>query len=317
MNKPFPLRLAILFTAVWAGLAAVFAVIDLPLAIAVYNPASEWGLFLQTYGEHPTVFLVWLAAQVPLSLSRFLTPPLRLASRLLLYTVSLAAGYALVLMTVQRAMHAHLSIIGVILVLLAVLTLTLLVQAALTRVQPDRLKQLHRAAWLTLLLFGAELALVHLLKLGWGRIRFRDLLPDHSNFTSWYVPMGPTGGRSFPSAHSSNSWALLTLPAMVAALHASLSFRWAAWIFAIGWASLTSLSRVVIGAHFASDVLFGACITITLLVLLQRCLPLHRDLTPTSKQRSSDGPQSAHTAVYATRLETTGGNPSAPLAFRP
>lgn len=63
------------------------------------------------------------------------------------------------------------------------------------------------------------------------------------------VSCGP--GKSFPSSHAVNNFA-------VATLFASYYRKWR-WAF-YGWASLVALSRPAVGVHYPSDILGGACI---------------------------------------------------------
>lgn len=59
------------------------------------------------------------------------------------------------------------------------------------------------------------------------------------------------GGKSFPSSHAVNNFAVATL----------LTFFYRKWGWALfGWASLVSLSRVAVGVHYPSDILGGALI---------------------------------------------------------
>ncbi len=58
-------------------------------------------------------------------------------------------------------------------------------------------------------------------------------------------------GKSFPSSHAVNNFA-------VATLFSTYYRRWHWWFF--GWASLVALSRVAVGVHYPSDILGGAAI---------------------------------------------------------
>ncbi|HMK38632.1 MAG TPA: phosphatase PAP2 family protein, partial [Bacteroidota bacterium] len=63
------------------------------------------------------------------------------------------------------------------------------------------------------------------------------------------VDCGP--GRSFPSSHAVNNFA-------VATLFSSYYRRWRTGFY--GWASLVALSRPAVGVHYPSDILGGAVI---------------------------------------------------------
>jgi undecaprenyl-diphosphatase len=66
------------------------------------------------------------------------------------------------------------------------------------------------------------------------------------------VPCG--GGKSFPSSHAVNNFA-------VATMFAAYYRRWT-WAF-FSWAAIVGLSRVFVGVHYPSDVLGGAAIGVS------------------------------------------------------
>jgi membrane-associated phospholipid phosphatase len=94
------------------------------------------------------------------------------------------------------------------------------------------------------------------LKIFWGRIRFRDLAENYSNFSAWYIPQGFTGNDSFPSGHAAMDWMFLSL--FVFIVDKPFYKRIILKGLIISWALAVCVSRVVIGAHYTSDVLFGA-----------------------------------------------------------
>ena len=58
-------------------------------------------------------------------------------------------------------------------------------------------------------------------------------------------------GKSFPSSHAVNNFAVATL----------FSFYYRRWMYAfLGWAFLVALSRPAVGVHYPSDILAGALI---------------------------------------------------------
>ena len=95
------------------------------------------------------------------------------------------------------------------------------------------------------------------------------------------VECGP--GRSFPSSHAVNNFAVGTL----------FSYYYPKWKWGfLGWASLVALSRPAVGVHYPSDILGGAIIGsgVSLLVVwtwqnLER--QLHREDWRSSKEGKS------------------------------
>ncbi len=71
------------------------------------------------------------------------------------------------------------------------------------------------------------------------------------------VDCGP--GKSFPSSHAVNNFAVATV----------FAFYFRRWIWAFfGWASLVALSRPAVGVHYPSDILGGAAIGALVALLL-------------------------------------------------
>jgi undecaprenyl-diphosphatase len=67
------------------------------------------------------------------------------------------------------------------------------------------------------------------------------------------------GGKSFPSSHAVNNFAVATL----------FTFFYRRWAWALfGWASLVSLSRVAVGVHYPSDILGGALIGVAVAAIV-------------------------------------------------
>ena len=72
-------------------------------------------------------------------------------------------------------------------------------------------------------------------------------------------------GKSFPSSHAVNNFA-------VATLFSTYYRRWRLWFF--GWAALVALSRPAVGVHYPSDILGGAviggCVALAVIFLWTR-----------------------------------------------
>ena len=102
----------------------------------------------------------------------------------------------------------------------------------------------------------------------WGRVRFRELDSAFSQFTPWYLPQGITGSDSFPSGHAAMGWMLLALLILL-----TNKIQWVkclAFVLIFFWALVLAFSRVVIGAHYASDVLFGSFFIITTFLIFNK-----------------------------------------------
>ena len=143
---------------------------------------------------------------------------------------------------------------------------------------PERLrKPLILMAVIGLCGYGLSSGIINLLKMVWGRVRFRDLTDGYGAFTAWYVINGNTGDHSFPSGHTGSAgvtYFLMFLP--------FVSEKWqkrAYWCFAAAflYTSVVAATRLVMGAHYLSDVTVGGTVVFTCvlagLAAYQKLLP--------------------------------------------
>ncbi len=116
-------------------------------------------------------------------------------------------------------------------------------------------------------IFSALTVLVSVLflKYFFSRIRFRQLsaMGDFSQFTPWFLPrfFADPAHVSFPSGHTANACVIFLLSLFFPqkkTLVRSLLFLWIA---------LCAFSRIYVGAHFLSDVVFSAALCLTICAL--------------------------------------------------
>jgi len=119
----------------------------------------------------------------------------------------------------------------------------------------------------TVALFGYVIC-IQGVKYFWGRVRFRELDAAFSQFTPWYIPQGITGFDSFPSGHAAMGWMLLAL--LILLINKKQWVKHSAFILIFMWGDVLALSRVVIGAHYTSDVLFGSFFIIMTFILFNK-----------------------------------------------
>ena len=128
------------------------------------------------------------------------------------------------------------------------------------------------AGIISLLAVINPLLFVQIVKILCGRIRFRDLdLPGYTNFTPWFLPPGlSSDGKSFPSGHTAMGWMLLPLLIAVKDREIKDPYRIVVTVLVIGWGIFVGFSRIVLGAHYASDVLFSTGMAAIVTILLYK-----------------------------------------------
>ncbi len=256
LKKSFTSKLLVIIIIIWGILALVFGFTDLEISIAVVDENSEWGKFGADYGEVPGYALIAIA----------------LATYLGSFNKNL---------NLQK-IPAYISIIvGVLFVIFADdetnlftgwgLIIPMIFYVIITW-NKDWKNYRTLAGIISLLVIINPLVLVQIMKLLWGRVRFRDLAPGFVDYTPWFLPQGITGNQSFPSGHTAMSFMFLPLLIPLRKMNTSNLIKkiltLVLIILIVGWAIFVAVSRVIIGAHYASDVLFsgGAASIITILL---------------------------------------------------
>ena len=187
--------------------------------------------------------------------------------------------------------------------ILLALAFTGLILGLLVRVKKENITKLLKLAILILIVEALYLVLIGAIKTPVGRMRYRTMnaIGDFSYYTPWYkingarhVGIGGSIGngdlsrdellfgaedtcKSFPSGHTycaAISFALICLPDLLESFNKR-------WIKAICWTAPTAytltvaVSRIVVGAHYLSDVLVGGTLAFTLVILIREVLILN------------------------------------------
>lgn len=114
-------------------------------------------------------------------------------------------------------------------------------------------------------------AAVGLIKHFWGRVRYVDL-SDSADFTPWFIPQ-KAGGSSFPSGHAAMS-------AMIFFCYDAVKYfgKKSGVVAAIcpAFVAAVAVSRIILGAHYLSDVVAGIIVTIAIkqisgYIILKKC----------------------------------------------
>jgi membrane-associated phospholipid phosphatase len=148
------------------------------------------------------------------------------------------------------------------LVLVVSIAILIVGQIILRRSSLEAISQYKAAAKIGLgVVFVGGIVSVWVIKIPWGRWAYRDILEAGNTalFTPWYLPQGNNGHHSFYSGHTALAFSVVPL---ILFLNKETSWRNILLAVLLLWGVIVGISRIVIGAHFASDVLFGAGVTL-------------------------------------------------------
>lgn len=124
-----------------------------------------------------------------------------------------------------------------------------------------RLERFEKKGVFFICVLLTAIVITFIIKNFWGRVRFRDL-QSMSEFTSWYLPQGMNGNYSFPSGHSTSASAVLSL-LVISKQHVKQKVSLPVVIFVYGFIMSMVVARMMMGAHYLSDVAVGFMITYT------------------------------------------------------
>ena len=252
---------------VWAIAAFLLESSDLWISINLYNPNATWAIFIEKYGEIPGLIVVLTGIHIYIvTLKASSNIKTILFNGILLTTGSLITLYIFWLLFLAFSNSTILFNENRSYFFLAAIVSNIFISLLFRKRYKFSKKSVLFSRITFKTFFYGYLLIATPLKIFWGRIRFRDLAENYSDFTPWYWPNGITGNQSFPSGHAAMSFIMIVL--FIYFMDKPFYKRIILKGLAISWGLAVCASRVVMGAHFTSDVLFGAMIVIVAYLFL-------------------------------------------------
>lgn len=253
---------------VWSVLAGYFAISDLQISNSIVNPNAGWAVFLELYGELPGAFIV-LSGLIIYIVNYSSNSLIKRISVITLFQIGSTAVLIYIIFVILWGLtgnhdffYNNLFSVATVSLFFALIIVIILKKIAVN-FSPA---VLLTSKVITAMSLIGYLIFIHMIKISWGRLRFRDLNALQSGFTEWYLPQGITGGESFPSGHAAMAWMLLPIILLIPKKNKIVKIFTTGLI--VAWGIAVPLSRVVIGAHYASDVLFASFIMIISFLLI-------------------------------------------------
>ena len=279
---------------IFAVIAVIAAFYDLQINKALYAPGCPYAQFFDNLGEMPTYFAAPVAGSI-LFWQRFGNTKKQHLLIKILGAGVVYCGYlvAIGVWFFGNFFADEIKYQWGYAVCCAAITSALTI-AAFSKIPEKTMKKLF---WFAVFLAACAIlanAIVQIMKFIWARQRFRTMTPgnpktpdallalypgyDYDGFTPWYMintiikPEIRTDAYvalfksvddgafvSFPSGHTSaasTSLALIIIPELFPKMRAK-NRKWMFWVFPLIYTGLVAISRIVIAAHYLSDVLFG------------------------------------------------------------
>lgn len=278
-------RDVLIVAAFLAVMMAVGSIWDYPISQALYNQSNWFGIFFAAFGELPGSIGIF-AGGIMLILGRNKQRRAVALCQAVGGALLGLLGAAMVALMPSRYLPwptpVSIAVCAVAAVAVALLTLRLCKDA-------DR-ESVIRLAAILIIVVVAEMVLVNIIKIPWGRSRMR-LMAEYAEipFTPWWVAGGSqlkdsllAAGvssdefKSFPSGHTANGAALMLLGLLPMVRPALFEKRSLLFFAGAAWGVLVAISRVIMGAHFVTDTTVGFAITLVVLLAVNKLVSKNR-----------------------------------------
>ncbi len=255
------IKLLLTIIIVWIILAIVFGLYDLEISKATVNRESIWANIGKDYGEAPGYGIIAVAISILIGSYQDDLKKQKIAAYIFLIIGTFILILAIIFISIWLIAFGGGIAVGVLLFLIFA--------------HNRDWKEFKTIAIVIILLTVINpLIFVQICKILWGRVRFRDLSSDYSNYTPWFLPLGPIswlhGNASFPSGHTAMAFMLLPLIIQVKDRKWTDPIKLIVIFLIIGWGIFVAFSRIVTGDHFASDILFSTGVAFVATVLLYK-----------------------------------------------
>lgn len=263
-----------------AALLIVASFYDLAINHALSNSESVYGLLFVSLGEFPAYIIlpmcgvIWFYADLGIKDRRLLIVA-RVASAILVWLGFFIWG-AMGSRITESPKVIELSALYSILFAFFTLLLGKYLKINFTKYV--------RFAVFALFVMLVSLVVIRLIKIGWGRMRYRDMLKvgDFTGFTPWYIPNGYNGNTSFPSGHTASACNIFIFVVLFNGKR-----RYIANGVALLFVVLTMFSRIVVNAHFLSDVLIGGLVSYLCYFIIKLLFERKKSIIPPVEKSAS------------------------------
>lgn len=263
-----------------AALLIVASFYDLAINHALSNSESVYGLLFVSLGEFPAYIIlpmcgvIWFYADLGIKDRRLLIVA-RVASAILVWLGFFIWG-AMGSRITESPKVIELSALYSILFTFFTLLLGKYLKINFTKYV--------RFAVFALFVMLVSLVVIRLIKIGWGRMRYRDMLKvgNFTGFTPWYIPNGYNGNTSFPSGHTASACNIFIFVVLFKGKR-----RYIANGVALLFVVMTMFSRIVVNAHFLSDVLIGGLVSYLCYYIIRLIFERKKSIIPPVEKSAS------------------------------
>ncbi len=249
-------------------LLVIFGSADLIISKKLYGDFPQFARFFEIFGYLPSCALICGMSAIGFCTNQTTSTPVFKILGYLFFPLFSISGFVFAAYVlcgeIWNANPPFFAVLAIAVLLTAILFFLV------NKIPKQRLIVYRKGVIAALFALLLLLLSVELLKNLFGRVRFRDMTEPFSQFTPWYIINGPTSHKSFPSGHTANAAAVLSLTLT------AQKKRTRQWLWGLGicYTLVMAISRIIAGAHFASDVLAGGLIGIGCVLLSRKLFHL-------------------------------------------
>ncbi len=265
---------------------------DYPISCSLYDKSNWFGIIFAAFGEYPSTLGLVVVGSMLLAghnKEKQSSAAIQCVGGILL--TILGAALSMLLPPHYAEVPLYFScFVGIICSAVIFFVTLLLCRGA----EQKKVIQVALAIFVTIL---ATTIIVNLIKIPWGRARMRLVASNpRAYFMPWWqagdglkniltaAGVGADEFKSFPSGHVAGASALMLL-CLLPQIQPKLATQ-QSLLFAIGfcWTCLTALSRIIIGAHYLTDVTVAFAIGFLVMnIVCRRVFPEYTN-APVSKR---------------------------------
>ena len=235
---------------------------DLALSERIINHSSVFGIIFELFGYWPTMLPLLLASAFMLFYRKKWSLPVYIITGTL-SVIGVIIGAAYIGAIPVLFFVDHFKVGSNIFAIPAVLIAAGLSLLLAKKIRPENRDALRSCSFIVVLYTLAAELVAYGVKIPWGRARPQELELG-GVFTPWFIPQGVTGSQSFPSGHVLESTGILLIIFLLCWYSEKVRrYQLPLYLLSIGFILCVAISRILVGAHFASDVTMGALLGIS------------------------------------------------------
>lgn len=250
---------------IFVALCFVFNKYDLDISIYLTKYHNGFSKFFAVYGECPIYIGPILFGATLYYLTKKLWQK---------YTCA-GINYIAYLIASIKVIHnkgLHLDLNNIMLAICVAILLTLITFMIFSKIKRENLNKFKDLAFLWFVVSLVSVSITEVLKCLWGRVRFRDLSSDYSEFTKLFHVNGYNGNKSFPSGHTSAGTTILVLALIIPRFTDKKWVKYLVTVLCFTYILCLQVARIMASAHYASDVLCGFVVSFTTLCVTYKIM---------------------------------------------